>query len=307
MTRTAGIVLAAGAGRRLRPITDAWPKPLTPVLGRPLIDRAISALYRVGVERILVNTYTEANLIEQYLRVNWPEVHFRRELALSGPAGTLRCFQDVLTSFDQVLIVSGDVIFDASLDELLSEHILREASLTFGVTTVKQADRFGVLDIGDDGTLVGAREKPDVSPELDFAVSTGIYAIHPSVIDSLPADGISDFIPDLVPALRAQGRTIVTHPLSGYWFDVGTPVAFRDALAHLLAAGPSAQFIDKDAMISPDASLRGWVVVERDARVGSGAWVQDSVLLPGANVQAGAYVIGGIVGSRSTLSDEIEG
>ncbi|WP_242086505.1 NDP-sugar synthase [Microbacterium lacticum] len=307
MTRTAGVVLAAGAGRRLRPISNAWPKPLTPVLGRTLLDRAIDALHRVGAEQVLVNTHVGADRIEEHLRSTWPRVRTRREAALSGPAGALRCFRDDLASYDEVLVVSGDALFDDPLEGLLAAHRRRAASLTFGTRTVRQAHQFGVLDIDEDDTLLGAREKPDVSPDLPLTVSAGIYALRPEAIDALPSDGVADFVPDLFPALQGQGATVLTHPLTGHWFDVGSPAALHDAIAHLLRGHPTRQHVDTDAIIAPDATLHGWVAIERGARIGRGAWVQDSVMLPGAEVPDGAFVIGGVLGALTITTDESGG
>lgn len=302
MTRVAGVVLAAGVGYRLRPITDAWPKPLTPVLGRTLLDRAIEALQCAGAESIFVNTYAGADRIEEHLQSAWPEVCSRREVMLSGPAGALRCFRDDLAKYDQVLVVSGDTLFDDTLTGLLETHNFRASSLTFGTRKMQEAHRFGVLDVDENGVLLSAREKPDVPADLFFTVSTGIYALQPHVIDLLPGDGIADFVTDLFPALQEKGEAVLTYPLVGEWFDIGTPDALQRVVARLLRDRPNTQYVAPEAIVAPDATLKGCVAIEQGARVGRGVWIQDAILLPGANIPDGSFVVNGVFGGRNATN-----
>lgn len=302
MTRVAGVVLAAGVGYRLRPITDAWPKPLTPVLGRTLLDRAIEALQCAGAESIFVNTYAGADRIEEHLQSTWPEVCSRREVMLSGPAGALRCFRDDLAEYDQVLVVSGDTIFDDTLTGLLETHDFRASSLTFGTRKMQEAHRFGVLDVDENGVLLSAREKPDVPADLFFTVSTGIYALQPHVIDLLPGDGIADFVTDLFPALQEKGEAVLAYPLVGDWFDIGTPDALQRVVAQLLRDRPNTQYVAPEAIVAPDATLKGCVAIEQGTRVGRGVWIQDAILLPGANIPDGSFVVNGVFGSSNATN-----
>ncbi|GIG20600.1 mannose-1-phosphate guanylyltransferase [Cellulomonas chitinilytica] len=301
--RVAGVVLAAGAGTRLRPFTDERPKPLVPVLGRTLLDRALDKLRAVGAERVLVNTHVRSDLVEEALRPWGPWVTARREERLTGPAGALRFFGADLADADVVLVVSGDALFDDPLDGLLATHLRTGAALTFAVTAVREASRFGVLEVDDDGLLVAAREKPDVPPDEEHLVSAGMYAVRPDALDVLPADGVVDFVADLVPGLVARGDTVATHRLTGAWFDVGSPGALHAATLRALDALEGTQHRARSATVEPGAVLHGRVSLEAGAHVGRGAWVQDAVLLPGAHVPAGGVLVGGVLAGRPMTTD----
>lgn len=298
--RVVGVVLAAGAGTRLRPFTDDRPKPLVPVLGRTLLDRALDKLADVGAERVLVNTHVRAELVEEALRPRGAWVTARREARLTGPAGALRFFAHDLADADVALVVSGDALFDDTLDGLLATHARTGAALTFAVTAVRDAGRFGVLEVDDEGLLVRAHEKPDVPPEETRLVSAGMYAVRPDALGVLPPDGVVDFVTDLVPGLVARGERVATHRLAGRWFDVGSPAALHTATLHALSSASDARHLAPTATVDPDAVLSGRVSIEAGARVGRGAWVQDAVLLPGAHVPPGGVLVGGVLAGRPT-------
>lgn len=296
--RLGGVVLAAGAGTRLRPVTDARPKPLTSVLGVTLLDRALNALHALGVRRTFVNTYTDADAIAEHVRSRGSWVHVRKETRLSGPAGALRLFREELTGTDAVVIVSGDALFNDPLVDLLAAHRRHDADLTFGVVRVTDAGRFGVLDVDDDGLLIEAKEKPNVPASEEHLVSAGIYVLRPGAVEALPDDDVVDYVTHLVPGLMARGRTVATHQLTQGWFDVGSPAELHAATHRALSAQGLTRFIAPTAHVAPDAVLEGWVSIEDGACVGAGAWVQDAVVMRGGQVPAGSYLCGGVVGAR---------
>lgn len=299
--RVAGVVLAAGSGTRLRPFTEGRPKPLVPVLGRTLLDRALDALRAVGAERVLVNTHVRADLVTEALRPWGPWVTARREDRLSGPAGALRFFADDLADADVVLVLSGDALFEDPLDGLLATHTRTGAALTFAVTAVRDAGQFGVLEVDDEGLLVAAHEKPDVPAQETRLVSAGVYAVRPDALEVLPSDGVVDYVADLVPGLVARGDRIATHRLTGRWFDIGSPAALHTATLHALTAREGTQHRAPTATVEPDAVLHGRVSLEDGTRVGRGAWVQDAVLLPGAHLPPGGVLVGGVLAGRTTV------
>jgi NDP-sugar pyrophosphorylase family protein len=317
----AGVVLAAGTGTRLAPLTDHVPKPLLPVLDRSLLWHQIERLEAAGAERIYVNLHHHAGKVASHLELIAPQVIHRVEAELTGPAGALSLFADLLAGYDTVLVASSDVLVGGDLTALLDAHAQNGAALTFGVVSTTGARRFGVLDIDASGAVNTAREKPDVPDDELHLVSAGVYCLRPDAIDDairlLGRSKTIDYAKDLAPALLAAGSAVAGHRLDGYWRDVGTPASLlaanRDALEgripSLRGARPGLRdvegsvpvFVHPSAVVETGATLEGSVVVGSGARVGTEAWVADAVILPEAVVPARTVAIGGIVAAAPGL------
>lgn len=310
----AGVVLAAGAGSRLAPLSDQAPKPLLPLLDRSLLEIQIERLEAAGAERIFVNLHHHAAQVERHLEQASPRTIPRVEVELTGPAGALCLFADALSEYDSVLVASSDVLVGEGLEVLLETHEEHGAELTFGVAETTGARRFGVLDVDHRGTIRSAREKPDVPDHEVHTVSAGIYCLSPGAIETiirlkerLP---LVDYAKDLAPALLHAKRRVAASRLKGYWRDIGTPESYmtanRDALTgkipwlRLPRPGSSTDsseqtFIHPAATIEPDVQLSRTIVIGAGAHVGSNARLADVVLLPGAAVPPSTVVVGGIV------------
>jgi NDP-sugar pyrophosphorylase family protein len=319
LRRTAALVLAAGRGTRLRPLTDVTPKPLLTVLDVPIIDTLIGSVLRLGVQQVFVNLFHEAEQIDTHLAAAFgAEVHTRTEPALSGPAGALRLFADELGRFDEIVVLSGDLVFDDDLKGLIGKHRQIGADLTFGVTYRKGASRYGVLDLDEDGRLLGAREKPDVADEELHAISAGVYCLSPAAVQRIPGQAGYDFAANLAPDLMAEGGCVFGHVLQGDWSDIGQPKALFDAnlaalentaLRQALAAQKrsanfdGAVFVGEAAEVATGAVIRGPAVIGKRSAVGEGCWVERCVLMPDAVVPPGVALYGALVAAAPAGRD----
>ncbi|MFJ9085811.1 NDP-sugar synthase [Streptomyces sp. NPDC102384] len=225
------MILGAGLGSRMGHLTADVPKPLLELGGKPLLGHLLDRVHQAGVAEIYVNLHYKADLMRRYLaaRPTPVPVHTAVEARLSGPAGALRVFGNELQQYDAVLVASGDVIVGESLRHLVASHRRQPSRLTFAVTQVREARRYGVLDIAPDGTVRGAREKPDVPDDVLYWISAGVYCLDPRTINDIPGDRLYDFARDLAPALASAGQPVRAHRLTGYWRDVGTPEALASA------------------------------------------------------------------------------
>ncbi|MGH3429601.1 MAG: nucleotidyltransferase family protein, partial [Mycobacteriales bacterium] len=210
----AGVVLGAGTGTRLRPLTDRAPKPLLPVLSRPLIGHVLKAVELAGAKEIYVNLHHRADALAAYLDT-WPGAVALRhtvEPYLSGPAGALTTFADRLRDAELIVVSSGDVVFADDLRGLVDTHRGTAAALTFAVKRAVRARNYGVLDVDGDGRLVSAQEKPDVPDSEEHWISCGIYCVDAAVINDVVVlhkeVGVVDFARDLAPALLARGAVV---------------------------------------------------------------------------------------------------
>jgi NDP-sugar pyrophosphorylase family protein len=304
------VVLASGEGRRLRPLTEGTPKPLLPVLGQTLLDRALDKIAMTRPHRVVVVLHHRADVVIGHLAAGPHQVVATVEKELTGPAGAVRSY-GADPSLRLLLVVSGDLLFDDDLCDLVDHHLATGAEMTFATRRVRRASRFGVLETAPDGRVIRAREKPPVPDDEEHLVSAGIYCLSPRAVGAIPANTMFDFAANLAPLLMDQGAIVQTHDLHGYWSDVGTPAALRDAnLAalrsrltvekgggRLIHADDGSTYLSDGATVGTGVVFRGHNAVLGQASIGDGATVTDSVVLGGAVVPAGGVLCGALAWS----------
>jgi mannose-1-phosphate guanylyltransferase len=221
------VLLAAGVGTRLRPLTDTTPKCLVPVAGAPLLDIWLDALAAVGVCEVLVNTHHLAGKVESHLaRRNGaaPNVRTVHEPVLLGSAGTLRANRHLLEGEEMFLALNADNLTDFDLLALVDAHRTGGAMATITVFRTPAPTQCGIVEVSN-GLVVGFEEKP-TSPRGDLA-NAGMYAFHPDVLDLVTGAPPCDIGYDLLPRLVGRARAVSLG--DAYFTDIGTREALERA------------------------------------------------------------------------------
>lgn len=220
------VLLAAGLGSRLRPLTDSTPKCLIPIGGRTLLDIWLDALALAGVSEVVVNLHHLSGQVAAHIdaRDQWPRVRPVLEPVLLGSAGTLRANRDFLSSEDMFLAVNADNLTDFDLCKLIDAHREGRAIATLTVFRAARPTECGVIEVCD-GVVTGFEEKP-ANPRSDLA-NAGMYAFSPSVLDFLEGGGPLDIGYDLLPQL--VGRARIVDLGDAYLTDIGTPESLARA------------------------------------------------------------------------------
>lgn len=231
------IVLAAGLGTRLRPLTEDRPKCMLPVDGRPLMAYTLELLIRHKMSDVFVNLYWHPDLIEEYFgdgEAFGLRIHYLREEELSGTAGPLRKLADELAG-ERFLLLYGDNLTDLDLSELVRFHDRTGAELTVALHREDQADLLSksAVDTSDGGRVLHFVEKPAPTDLFSLWASAGIYVIEPSVIRMIPEGVPYDIGHDVIPALLRQGRRVFGYKADFYLVDIGTPQGYARAQAHI--------------------------------------------------------------------------
>lgn len=325
------MVLAAGKGTRLFPLTGEIPKPLAPVVDTPIIGHIFNLLARHGVTEALINVHYLADaLLAAYgeeSRVNGMRVHFVREKELSGTAGGVKRLATVASAgeFDETfVVVSGDALTDVDIEDLVSTHRERGALATIALRRVFDTSEFGVVEIDEESNILGFQEKPVPEEAISTLANTGVYVFEPRALEYIPEDTFFDFAKDVFPRLLEAGERFIGYQGDFYWSDIGTLEAYRQAQYDVLSGKVRAKvpgekrgetlWVGENAQIHPSVALEGYVVIGRDAvvgrdvvlsgdvTVGTDCWIRPnatikrSILLPGASVGDGAYLEDCIVG-----------
>jgi NDP-sugar pyrophosphorylase family protein len=323
------MVLAAGKGTRLFPLTGVLPKPMAPVADKPIIQHIFELLSRTGVDEAHANVHYLADVVLDHYgeetEVGRMDVRFHREQQLMGTAGGVK---NVAEAFEETfVVVMGDALTDVDVGEVVDFHKEKKAAATIALTPVEDTTEYGVAVLDREKSIVGFQEKPGPKEAISNLANTGIYVLEPEALSYVPEGAFFDFAKDLFPRLLEAGERVAGYNVSGsYWSDIGNLSAYkkaqRDVLAGLVKVevdgepwgrnlwiGEKAKihrsaygriegkaFIGTGAEVGPDASLSEGATVGRHCRVGGGATVRGSVLLPGATVGAGAYLEDCVIG-----------
>jgi len=298
-----GVVLAAGRGTRMRPLTDRRPKPLLPVGDRSLLERVFETARDVVDEFVVVTGY-RGDAIRDGVGESYRgrPIHYVEQAEALGTAHAVAQAEPVVD--DDFLVLNGDVVVDASLPRALAEA----GAPAIAATEVEDPRAYGVLSVDDDGSLAGIVEKP-ADPPTDLA-NVGCYAFEPEVfeyIEDTPESERGEYeITTTIDRLLGDGRRIEVANYGGTWLDVGRPwellAANELALAELDGGSEIAGAVEEGVR------LRGPVVVEAGARVRSGAYVEGPVLIrEGADVGPNAYLRGAtVVGPDARVGHSVE-
>ena len=285
------LVLAAGFGTRLRPLTDELPKPLLPVLGRPLLLRTLDALAGAGCEATAINLHHLAEAIPAAVgdEHRGMRIVYSREEPILGTGGAFVPLREFFAGCPTALLVNGDSLCAWPLAELLARHRRRRAQATLLLAGRPDPRPFGGgIGVDRHGRVRAIRLEPRFGPVVRRHVYAGAYAIETELLARLP-EGFSDSMRQLFEPLLAEGGRIDALVTWKPWHDLGTPRRYLDAMLEL-AFGPNdraSAWQADGARLASGAELHR-VVVERDAGVDAGAVVEDALLLPRAVVGAGA-------------------
>jgi mannose-1-phosphate guanylyltransferase len=323
------MVMAAGLGTRLRPITWEIPKPVVPVCNRPIVEHLLRLLASHGVEETIANLHWFPDTVKAHLGDGsrfGVDLSYRYEEELLGTAGGVRNVADFLTAGDDetFLVLAGDALTDVDLTRLAAAHRANDGIATLAVKKVSDVSQYGVIVTGADGRVQGFQEKPDPAEALSDLVNCMIYAFSGEIFDYFPDSDPVDFALDVFPALLEADVPFYVHEIDRYWNDIGTlPELINgniDALTGTVSVDPAGAVIDGDgsredgfelegraliaegAQIGPGAQLAGPLVIGPGSVIGAGARVSESILLPGAEVPAGGVLARAIAGGAERLA-----
>ena len=299
------VVLVGGFGTRLRPLTNAIPKPLLPVAHVPIVEHVVANLGRAGVtEAVLALGFKPDRFRDAYPRGVCAGVRlvYAIEPEPLDTAGAIAFAARHAGIDDTFIVANGDVLTDLDVATLVAFHRDRRAEGTLHLTPVDDPSSFGVVPIDGDGRVIAFIEKPPRETAPTNLINAGTYVLEPSVIDRVALGARVSIERVTFPAIVAD-RGLYAMATDDYWLDLGRPEPYLDAnldvldgrRRHLHVKG-----IAEGAAVDGDARVKRSVVAA-SACVGRGAEVVDSVLLAGARVGEGAIVHRSILGPGTTV------
>ena len=317
------MILAAGGGTRLRPLTHDLPKPMLPLLGKPVLEYLIEHLASAGVTQIMINTSHMAPAIEQYfghgqrlgVQIGYSfEGHIENNTIFPNPigsAGGLRKIQDLGNFFDETtLVLCGDALIDLDIGAALREHQQRQALASIVTKEVpwEQVSRYGVVVTDAAGRITSFQEKPQRDEALSNWASTGIYIFEPEALELIPTDQPFDIGSQLFPLLVSKGLPFYAQRHDFNWLDISnvhdywsvTQRALRGEIAGLRPHGVA---LRKDLWTGlntridwPGTEITGPVYIGSGAHIEAGCRITGPAWIGhGSRLEAGAQITRSIV------------
>ena len=323
------IVLAGGEGTRMRPLTRRTPKPLVPLLNRPLLDHLLLHLAAHGFDEITLALTHRAEAIQQSFGRGE-----RLGLALDyayedTPLGSGGAIASIAAGWNETFLVcNGDIVTDLDLLGMLSAHRERAAELSISLFEVADPSAFGVADLDEADRIRRFVEKPPREEAPSHYANSGMWLFEPSLLADMDATRFNRVEDELFPSVCAQGRAVFGHRHAGYWADVGNPAALLrvnldlvgGAVPDRLPSPPPVQAVlVGDGLVAADAHIEGPAVIGArctlgaratvassvlwdDVIIGADATVRGSTIASGVVIGAGAEVIDSVVAHEATIA-----
>lgn len=305
--------MAGGEGSRLRPLTGTIPKPMVPIFNLPLIHHILQLLRHHGVTHSIVTLHYFAPRVQEFLETYLSQLSAQRDsppLPLSkvgqhsvtdmlisssvedfplGTAGSVKRLEEKING--TFLVISGDVLTDLNLTELIDFHRRRNALATIMLIRVPDPQEFGAVVTKRDGRVIRFLEKPTWAEAISDTINTGIYVFEPEIFRFIPKDEPFDFSQDLFPKLLEENRPMYGFLGRGYWCDVGNVEGYRRAIRDVFDGKVRLHShislkIGEGCQISPKARIHGKSIIGRNCIIREGAQIREYTVL-GDNVHVG--------------------
>jgi len=230
------VVMAGGFGTRIQPLTHSYPKPMLPIVNRPMMEHTMMTLKNLGITEFIILLYFKPEIIKDYFKDGSDfgiKISYVTPDDDYGTAGAVKLAQDLIGD-DNFIIISGDLVTDFDFKKLFDFHSSKKSKLSIGLTSVDNPLQFGVVIANSDNVIEKFLEKPSWGEVFSDTINTGIYIIEPEILEYIPKGENFDFAKDLFPTLMKNDIALMGYSLEGYWRDVGNPDSYREVHADIL-------------------------------------------------------------------------
>ncbi len=333
------MILAAGVGSRLDPLTSQLPKPLCPIMGKPVMEHIISLCKEHGFINLSANTHVMAEKMSEYFKdinkklgVNLNLVY---EPELTGVAGGIRSCKKYLTD-DVILVIMGDALTDIDLSYLYEAHINSNCAVTAAIKEVSDTSQYGVAVVDKNNRIISFQEKPKAHEAKSNLANTGIYFFNKDVLNEIPPiEEVLKFdvATDLFQRLMSKNIPMQGIKTNAYWADIGTIKQYMESMKDILQGkvkieinaektsygykgkgttiDPSSKiegkaYVGEGVKIGSNVTLAGNVYIERDCIVESNSYISDSIIWPNSHISKSVKIINSIIGNNCMVSEGIE-
>ena len=330
------VIMAGGFGTRLRPLTIYAPKPMVPIVNRPVMEHVVELVKNHGFLDLMSLLYFQPEVIERYFGSGESfgvNMHYIRPDTDWGTAGSVKRAQEFLDG--TFLVISADLLTDVNLQAALRFHQEKKALATIVLTRVKNPLSYGIVITDAEGRIRSFLEKPTWGEVFSDTINTGIYILEPEVLEKIPNDRSFDFSKDLFPLLLNEKLNLYGTIAAGYWKDIGNVNEYLQANMDVLDGEVSVRvlgerinrigkdvWLGKNVALHPRVNLRGTVilgdgcvvengvvlancVLGRNCRIHEGVGIEDSVLWNEVQVGARSSLNRSVIGNGGKIGNQV--
>lgn len=309
------MIMAAGVGSRLDPLTQTVPKPLVPVCNRPVIDILLEKLANIGVKDVIANTYYLAEKIIDYCKNNKYGINFDyiKEETLSGTAGGLKKCQYFFNKGEDFLVLSADGLSDADIKRGFDIHKRSGAIATIGIKKIprEEVSHFGVVVTDENGFIKEFQEKPAIEDAKSNYINTGIYIFNYEIFKFIPENTFYDFAKNVFPELL-KFHKINTFEINDYWTDIGTLEQYMQSMQDLfngkchfkhepITRTPEGAYINAGSLIN-DVKFVGNNTIGANCKIGKNVTLKNSIIWDNVIIGDNVVISDSVVASGCTVN-----
>lgn len=284
MTVTSAILLVGGMGTRMQPLTLTTPKPMLPLLGKPITEHQIIKAKEAGITEIVLATSYLSNIFIPHFGNGEKfgiKISYAVEESALGTGGAIRNAAALLEGDGPVMIFNGDVLSSHSLKDQIAFHQNQNADVTLYLTEVLDARAFGVVEMSGD-FITSFNEKMDTPPTN--IINAGCYIFNRAVIDEIPAGRVVSVERETFPGLLSRNARVAGFIDNSYWLDIGNPGALLKATRDLIEASGHQMAQGKGSTIDPAAVVDDGTYIGAQAIVGAGSQLHQCIIGEGATI-----------------------
>jgi mannose-1-phosphate guanylyltransferase/phosphomannomutase len=328
------VIMAGGFGTRMQPLTINLPKPMIPLINQPIMSHIIDLLKKHGISDVVMLLFHQPEIIKNYFGDGSElgvRITYVTPLEDFGTAGAVKAAAPYLD--ERFLVISGDLLTDFDLTEVLKFHEQKQALATITLTSVEDPLQFGVVITDQNGSITKFLEKPGWGEVFSDTINTGIYVFEPEVLDMIPEETNRDWSKDIFPSMLAEGRPLYGCHQQGYWADIGNTDAYLETCRDLFrgkvaislpeptlsdsarrvylgtdthVAETDLSLLEGMVMIGDNSQVLGRAqlkncIVGRNCVIEDDVELEDTVLWDNVYVKRGCRLFGSVVGHRTRL------
>ena len=319
------MILAAGFGTRLKPLTNDLPKPLFPILNQPILEHTLQFLRSQDIRDIAINLHHKPENITNYFgdgKKFGVNLHYSREEKILGTAGGIKKLQNFFND-DSFYVINSDVLADINLKDVMRFHKEKKSKLTLVVRKVSNTNKYQPIIRSDQGRIISFLGHSITNSKNSTQVMfTGIQIIEPDIFSRIPENKFCGTTEDVFPGMIMDGLPVYGYLHQGYWVDIGTRETYIQIQADvldgrlILKTPPSMNpgehliappvHIGKDCKITQEAQIGPNAVLGNNCYLHQGAVVKNSILWPGVTVNTGCTIENSVIGMGTVITKNVK-
>ncbi|MGB8451179.1 MAG: NDP-sugar synthase [Anaerocolumna sp.] len=310
------LFLAGGLGTRLKPLTDKLPKPMVPIMNKPLLERTMLNLIKCGITEVVISTCYQPEYIKNYFGDGKDfnlKIEYIVEDSPMGTGGAIKLAQDYFE--ESFVVYNSDIISDINLNKMIDYHKSSQAVATIAVTQVKDPSMYGVIEYDSDGYAISFKEKPKPGETYSKSINAGIYIFEPEIFQAIDSDGAVSIEREIFPKLLEENKKIGIYQSGSYWMDIGNIEKYTQTHKDIMAG--KCRLIDfnfndnniyygKNVEIQPDSEIIGPAYIGDNVTIGAKALIRNSVIGNNVSIGANSKVIESILWDDVIVSKNVK-